>query len=310
MKKMADVRRDIKHFMAELDASTSWWIIRRLFMVVVGSIIAGFSYSLFQVPYNLAAGGVSGLGIIINQFTGFPVGIIYLLLNVPLLLLGFFTLERWRFLTYTLVSVVVFSVASDLFTAYLPFWLVEYPISDDLLLNAVYAGLLTGVGSGIVYRAGGTMGGTNVIGRLIQRRTGLPLSQTYLYADGLIIVIAGFVFGWDIALHALLIVFLGGIASDFTFEGPSTVRTVTIVTNQPQEVANALMEGLKQGASHWSITGSYTGNVHSMVMCTVYRSQVNDMRQIVATADPYAFVVVGQAHQALGGGFRRLKREK
>jgi uncharacterized membrane-anchored protein YitT (DUF2179 family) len=122
-----------------------------------------------------------------------------------------------------------------------------------------------------------------------------------------VIVAAGLIFGWDMALHAMLTLFLSGIATDFAMEGPSTVRTATIVTNNPDALTHALLVGLKQGASQWHATGSYTGKDRSMVFCTVYRSQVNDLKYIVATVDPTAFVVIGQAHQALGGGFMHLR---
>lgn len=101
--------------------------------------------------------------------------------------------------------------------------------------------------------------------------------------------------------------FLNGLASDYTLEGPSSVRTITVITDRPQAVAQALMAGLGRGVSHWQITGSYMDEAHSMLLCTVYRPQVNDVKRIVATVDPAAFVVIGMAHQALGAGFMPLK---
>ncbi len=297
-------------FAAKPDAATIWRAIRRSLMVIIGTIIIAIGYSLFQVPFNLAAGGISGLSIVLFPLTQIPVGTMFFLLNLPLLILGFYTLGRWRFLAYTLLSVVVFSFSTDVLNTYLPRLLTVYPVTDDMLLSSIYAGIIMGLGNGMVYRAGGTMGGTNVIGRIIQRKTGLPLSQTYMYTDGIIIVLSGVVFGWEIALHGLLIVFVVGMASDFALEGPSVIRTVTIVTDEPEELTKALMVGLNKGASHWNITGSYTGQTRSMVMCTVYRSQVNDLRYIVAMTDPDAFMVIGNAHQAHGGGFMWLKADK
>jgi uncharacterized membrane-anchored protein YitT (DUF2179 family) len=92
-------------------------------------------------------------------------------------------------------------------------------------------------------------------------------------------------------------------------EGPSQVRSATIITNEPQALTLALMQGLRQGASQWEITGSYTGKQRAMVWCTVSRAQVNDLKYIVANVDPDAFIVIGQSHQALGGGFLSLRRE-
>jgi uncharacterized membrane-anchored protein YitT (DUF2179 family) len=176
-----------------------------------------------------------------------------------------------------------------------------------VLLSAIYGGLVGGVGSGLNYRAGGTMGGTGIIGRIIQKRTGVPLSQVYLYTDGVIVLTAGAVFGWELALYALLTLFLAGMASDYTLEGPSSVRTATIITNNPEAVSQALIKGLGRGVSQWQITGSYTGETHAMLTCTIYRPQVNDLKRIVSQVDAQAFVTIGVAHQAFGTGFTPLK---
>jgi uncharacterized membrane-anchored protein YitT (DUF2179 family) len=294
--------------MRRAQLSNLWRWTRLLIVLVLGATLAALGYSLFQVPFNIAAGGVSGVSIIVNHFTGWPIGVIYLVLNIPLLILGYFSLGRWRFLTRTLVGVLVFSLSVDFFIANLPLWLASYPVTDDVLLNAIYGGIVGGIGAGLLYRSGGTLGGTSIVGRILQQRTGAPLSQVYFYTDGLIILTAGLVFGWEIALYSLLTLFLNGVASDYTLEGPSSVRTATVITDQPEVVSQALIEGLGRGVSHWEITGAYTGAPHAMLLCTVYRPQVNDLKRIIATADPDAFVVIGTAHQALGYGFSPLKQ--
>jgi uncharacterized membrane-anchored protein YitT (DUF2179 family) len=275
--------------------------------ITIGALIAALGYSMFQLPFNLAGGGLSGLAIIVNHFTGWSEGILYLLLNIPLLLLGFFYLGRWQFVINTVFAVFVFSAATDLFAAYLPLILPEQFITHDMLLSAMYAGLVSGIGTGMIYRVGGTLGSTGVIGRVIQIKTGFPLSQAYLYADGAIICLSGLVFGWEIALHAFLMMFLNGLASDFVMEGPSTVRMVMIVTNQPDNVGQALIVGLNRSVTYWNATGGYTGQSRSMLWCTISRSEVNALKKLVSAVDPHAFVVIGDAHQALGAGFPRLK---
>ena len=284
-----------------------WREIQRALLMTLGALLAALSYSLFQIPYNIAAGGVGGISIIINHFTGWPQGTLYLVMNIPLLILGFFYLGRWLFVVRTVITVIIFSVSTDLCLAYLPGLLEQYPLTSDILLSAIYGGLVGGVAGGLIYRSGSTIGGTGIIGRIIQMKTGVPLSQIYLYTDGLIVLAAGAVFGWEIALYALLTLFLNGIASDYTLEGPSSVRTATVITNQADQVSRALMTGLGHGVSQWQITGGYTGQSHTMLRCTIYRPQVNDLKRIVAEVDPAAFVTIGVTHQALGSGFLRLK---
>ncbi len=281
--------------------------IKKFLFLAIGTLITALSYALFQVPYNIAAGGISGLSIIINNFTGWPVGTLYLIMNIPLLILGFFYLGRWTFVIRTMVAVIIFSTATDLFLLYLPNMLDTYPLTDDTLLAAMYGGIISGLGIGLVYRAGATIGGTGIVGRIIQRKKGIPLSQIYLYTDGLIVLAAGVIFGWEISLYALLALFLSGITADYTLEGPSSVRTATIITNRPDSLSEALMAELGRGVSQWEITGSYTGENHAMLTCTVYRPQVSDLKQVVAQVDPQAFVTIGVAHQALGAGFIPLK---
>lgn len=300
--------RGIHLFGKQINPSQFRQTIQRLFMFTFGSLIIALAYSLFQIPYNLASGGVSGMGIILGHVTGLPVGVWIFLMNVPLLILGYKHLGQWRFLGATIFSVIVISVMTDVFTLYLPKILSPYPLTDDMLLSSIYAGLVSGIGMGLLYRFGGSPGGTGILGLIVQRKTGMPLSQIYLYTDGIVIVVAGVIFGWESALHATLILFLCGMASDFALEGPSMVRTATIVTTNSDELTKALMVGLNRGVSHWQVFGGYTGMPHTMILCTVLRSQVNDLKQIVADVDTNAFVVIGNAHQALGSGFLKLKK--
>ncbi len=305
---MAKDRRDIRALIEQIPFYSIWWTFRRLSMVFIGALIAALGYSMFQIPFQIVAGGVSGVGIIINHFTGLPEGILFLLLNIPIMILGYFHLGRWRFLLYTATAVVTFSVMADMFTYWLPQLLPKNRITDDMLLSGIYAGLVFGLGTGLIIRANGTIGGTTVIARIFQIKTGIPISQIYLYTDGLIIFASGLIFGWERALIALLTLFIGGIANDYIIEGPSFVRTAMIVTNYPDDVSRALMIGLNKGVSHWEIVGSYTGQKRSMVFCIIYRSQVQELKQVVAAVDENAFVVIEQAHQALGSGFISLRK--
>lgn len=286
-------------------------ILVQQWLILIGSALAALGYSLFQVPFNLAAGGVSGLAIIINKYTALPPGTLYLVLNIPLLVLGFYKLGRWRFLFSTILAVVAFSFLTDIFGHVLPEVLRRFPVTDDALLSAIYAGILYGVGMGLVFRNGGTVGGTSIPARLVHNATGFPMSQAYLYTDLSVIIAAGVVFTWESALLAFLTLVLSGIISDFTLEGTSQVRTAMIITDQPEPLTYALMTELRRGVSFWDITGGYTQQSHTMIYCTVLRSRVYDLKYIVAKIDPKAFMVIGVAQQAFGGlNFRKLKTEE
>jgi uncharacterized membrane-anchored protein YitT (DUF2179 family) len=284
-----------------------WQELRRLVLLVAGTLVTALAFSIFQEPYNLAAGGVSGIGLIVNTFTGWSVASFYFITNIPLLVLGFFYLGRWRFLVNTVIAVFIFSGAIEFFTRYLPGYLDQWPLTNNLLLSAIYAGLVGGIGEGLIYAAGATTGGTAIIGRIVQQRTGTPLSQVYLFVDGTIILVAAFVFGWEIALYALLTLMLSGMAADYVLEGPSRARTALIVTNKPVELIRAIDEQLGRGASQWDATGGYQGEKRTIVMCAIYRPQVNDLKAIIAQVDPSAFVTIGMTQQVLGLGFTRME---
>ena len=285
-------------------------IIKTTVIISFGAVIFALGFSLFQMPYNLAAGGITGLTIIIRNFIDLPPGALYVTFNVPLMIIGYRYLGRWQFLYRTVLSVLVFSITTDFLSYTMPKILKDYPMTSDMLLGSIYAGLVTGIGSGLIYRSGGTIGGTSIISRIIQRKTGIPLSQLYLIVDGTIVLIAVFTFGWEIALLAILVLMIGGIASDFVLEGPSVVRTASIVTDQPQEMAEALIDRLHRGVSIWEITGAYTGKKRAMVFCTVNRAQVFELKEVVSDVNPDAFMVIGNAQQALGAGFKRPKPRK
>lgn len=307
-KKPRSVRipRSIRKQFDTPDTVVNWRTIWYQFQIAVGSLVAALGFTLFQVPFKLAAGGISGLALILNHFTSVPIGLTILALNIPLLIIGFFQLGRWRFLVSTLLATVCFSIGVDLFDAHLPELLKNWPITDDLLLASIYAGVLFGIGMGVIQRAGGTIGGTAIPARILYERRGFPMSQSYLFTDIAIIILAGILFRWEVALLATLTLVLSGLFSDFVLEGISTVRTATIVTQKPDDVRWAILYQLRRGVSLWSIEGGYSKSPRTMVFCTVLRSRVEDLKYTIATVDPNAFIVIGVAQQVMGGYGQRV----
>ncbi len=272
-------------------------------LLTLGVVAASIGYAFFQVPYDLAAGGVSGIGIIVAHYTGFSPALFYLIANVPLLILGYFSLGGWRFLYRTIIAVIGFTFLSEWMLSTMPGYLAEWPITDNILLATIYAGLLGGIGAGLIFLAGGTLGGTAIVARAIQERTGIQISQIYLIVDGLIVVTAAFVFGWAIALYSFLVLLLSGLATDYVLEGPSRTRTATIITTKPDEIMRAIIDQLGRGVSYWRVMGGYTHEEKTLIHCTFYRQQLTDLRRIVHETDPKAFLTIGVSQQAVGEGF-------
>jgi len=195
---------------------------------------------------------------------------------------------------------VVYSLGVDGLAMVLP-----AGVTKDLLLNALYGGIVGGIGIGLIYRGGTSPAGTSVISRVIQLKTGIPNSQVYILIDGGVILIAGLVFGWEMALYGFITLFTWGFVADYVVEGPSVVRTVFIVTDSPEKVSQVLMERLGVGVTAWAGKGMFSKTEHTTLFSTVNRSDVNVLKAIVSDSDPKAFVVIAQGHQTKGGMLRK-----
>jgi uncharacterized membrane-anchored protein YitT (DUF2179 family) len=278
-------------------------LVLRLVLLLLGAFISAVAVIVFEAPFRIAPGGISGAAIILNHLIGTPLGVVVLLGNIPIQLIAFRLLGGWRVLAATIIAVVSYSVLLDLLTPYFP----PSGISNDIFLNSLFGGIIGGIGGGLVYRAGGTMGGTSTLGRILQQKYGIPLSNSTLYTDTIVIAAAGLVFGWESALYAMVSLFVGAAVSDYILEGPSVIRTAVIITDKPREVADAILTNLGRGVTGWEGKGMFTEQPHTILYCTVSRPQVNYLRSLVTYADPFAFIVIGQGHAAYGEGFREVK---
>ncbi len=279
-------------------------------VITFGAALTAFGFVMFQTPYNITAGGLSGLSIIIREFTNIPEGYAVLALNIPLLVLGWFHLGKWRFVSSTVYSIFAFSAFIQLFLEILPRYAPRYPLTDDKLLACIYAGVLFGLGLGLIQRAGSTIGGASIPARIIHDKTGFPMSQTYLFTDMGVICLGGLVFNWEMALLALLTLVLTGMFSDFTLEGVSQLRSAIIITKKPENMRYAIAHELQRGVSMWEAAGGYSGAARTVLYCTVRRSRVHDLRYTVSRIDPDAMIVIGVVQQAWGGyGNFKLKSE-
>jgi uncharacterized membrane-anchored protein YitT (DUF2179 family) len=274
--------------------------VRNYLFLTLGALIMIVNFNIFMAPGNIAPGGVGGLSLILNYYTGIPRGVGMLLISTPLLALGFWKLGRFRFLVRTLYVTILYTIGIDLTARFFP----PQGIVDDLLLTALYGGVLGGIGYGLVVRGRGMVSGTGIISRVIQLRTGIPISQLYIFIDGFVIVALGLTFGWERALYGLIMLFVWGLASDYVLEGPSVVRVVFIITDWPERVGAVLMERLGVGVTRWTGEGMYTRDAHTILFCTVTRPDVELLSSVVSEIDPAAFVVIGQGHQTKGGVVR------
>ncbi len=278
------------------------WIVR-LVVLLIGIFLGSVAVVLFLDPFNIAPTGISGLAVFLNRLIGTPIGVMIFLMNIPIVYMAYRFLGGWRTALFTALCVGLYSLMLDLLKPYMPVG----GISDDLLLNSIFGGIVGGIGTAMVQRVGGTFGGTSTLAVLLQKQIGTPLSTTYLYTDMATVVMSGFIFSWESALFATVALFMTGIATDYILEGPSVVRIATIITDKPEEVSQAVIS-MGRGVTAWDARGMYTHQPRTILYVTISRAQVNQLRDIVLRVDDRAFMVIEQGHTAYGQGFRKVRR--
>jgi len=280
--------------------------LRDFFLITLGTLTQAVGLMIFLVPANLASGGVSGIAQLVNYYTGWPIGMMVFFGNIPLFGLGWRFLGGRGFALRTAFAIATYSLFVDSLT-----WLPFFPksgLTDDLFLNALYGAVVSGIGYALVYRGRGTSGGSDILARILNHYRGIPMTQSYLLTDTVVILGAGFIFGWQAALYAIITLYVSGLVVDTVIEGGGTVRTALIVTSEPQAVTEQVMHDLERGVTVIPGTGAYTGTARPILYCVVTRSEVQMLKSIVQEADPRAFMVVGAAHEALGEGFAPFKK--
>jgi len=281
--------------------SQSFALIMRWVLMVAGSLISAIGVMIFMTPFDIAPTGVTGVAVILNITVGLPIGLMNFILNIPIMVWAARMLGGWRVVAWTGIFIVIFSVSLDGLTQFFP----PAGVSDEILLNAIFGGILGGVGGAMVIRAGGTTGGVSTLGRVLQEKYGFPLSSTYLYANVAVILLIGAVLGWEGALFAMVAIGVEGAVTDYVLEGPSVIRVAVVITDYPKEVSQVVLHQLRRGVTSWSATGMYTGRQRHILYVTVSRFQIDAFRTLVHSVDPEAFLVIAQGHVAYGEGFKK-----
>ena len=271
-------------------------------LLLLGALIQAFSMRLFLVPGQLVSGGISGLAQIVNHFVRFPIGVMVFVGNIPLFILGWRHLGGSKFAIRTAVAVGAFSLFTDLLVLFIP-----NGVTDDNVLNAIFGGVLLGAGLGLVYRGKGTSGGSDILGRILNFRFGIPISQSYLLTDTIVVLAGGFAFSWSKALYGLVVIYISGIAAEAVSEGSGIFRSAIIITSCYEKVAHEIMFEMERGVTILSATGGFTGQDRPTLYCVITRSEVNQLKELVNDIDPNAFMVIGTAHEAIGNGFQPMK---
>jgi uncharacterized membrane-anchored protein YitT (DUF2179 family) len=271
--------------------------------ISIGAIMVGLAYSLFYIPNQVVAGGVSGIGIMAFHLLGWPVGLVTLILNIPL----FFAGLRWGggFTTgmRTLFAIGVMSATVDLTNGRLPV------ITQNPLLYIAYGGLLDGAGMGLVFRAQGTTGGTDIIGRLLKRLAGIEISQAVFISNTLIVIGAALVFGLERALYGVLVAAVSAFVVDAVLSGGRQGRQAIIIASQWEMIRDALLAEMERGVTMLPARGAYTDTDRPILICVVSPTEVGALRRIIQRIEPEAFVIISATTEVWGQGFGKIHHD-
>ena len=283
---------------------TVWQKIGWIFWTVLGSAIFALGFSLFLMPHDMNAGGISGLAQVVVEILGFgSVGTLSILINLPLFILGGIKIGK-RFFAGSLLGMVLSSVLIDLF-AMIP------PVDMEPLLCVLYGGAVCGLGLGIVFISGTSTGGSDILVRLLKLKyRNVPIGQIALYFDLVVVALTGLVFQ-DIskALYTGIAVFVTSQVVDAVVYRFDYSKVALIISSEYEAIAQAIGKELDRGATFLHGEGTYSHSQTKVVLTAVKKQQLAELKEIVIHIDPNAFIIVQEAHQVLGDGFSRYSKE-
>ncbi len=266
-----------------------------------GILLGAVGLNMFLIPNRIAAGGLSGLATILYHTAGWPVGIVMLVVNIPLLLYGLHLFGR-GYTVRTIYGAVLYSVLVDLTAPYLSV------MTEDILLASIYGGVLSGIGAGIVFRYRCNTAGTAMVAAILNLKWGISVGQALLLADGIVVFLAGIVFhSAELALYAALSIFVTSKVVDIIQEGGLASKAFLIVTDRADVLTAEVNRRIVRGVTVIGARGGYSGQPKEVLLCVVTAEQITPLKELIHEYAPNAFVIVTDAYEVLGKGFADIR---
>lgn len=267
--------------------------------IMFGAALVGLAYNMFLLPARLAAGGVSGISTILYELFNFNPAYVQWLINIPLFIIGVLILGKdfsWKtLLGTTFVPLVIWLTAG----IKLPF--------DDPLLSAIYGGIMLGVGLGIVYRGNGSTGGTALIAQILKKFTGISSGFSQLLVDGLVVITSAFVFDFELALYAMISIYVTSKIIDFVQLQTSPTKLILIITDKEEEIQDIIKQEINRGLTKIKTLGGYSNQEKTMILCVVEQSEAVYFKKLLQEKEPTSFVIFINASEILGRGFSKAR---
>jgi len=263
--------------------------------IAAGAILAAYGIQGFIVYSGLGSGGVGGIALLLYYTLDLPIGVMTFLLNVPLFVLGWREVDK-RFVFKTIWGLVILSIFLDVFNGVKPF---DF---DDVFLGALYGGVIFGFATAIVFHFGGSLGGTDIVSKVIQKKYGVPMGTSALAINGVIILISWAVLGPKAALYTLVMIFVFGRVLDLIQSGVPA-KSITIISDRSKELVDRIMVDLGRGATFLHGRGAYSCEAKDIIICVVSLPEIGRLKRAVREIDPHAFIIIQNAGEVFGSGF-------
>lgn len=287
-----------------MNQSMLWNNVRSWSLLLAGTALYAFGLQYFIIPNLLMEGGVTGIAVLLNYALNLPVWLTSLLINLPLFFLGWRQLGKHAMI-YTFAGTLLLS----LFLWVAEFlvdrgWLTPFQSEQDFILVVLYAGVTLGIGLGLVFRAGGTTGGVDIVARILHRSRGWSMGQIILTLDVIILGISLMIIPKEKVLYTLVSVFIASKIIDFIQEGAYAAKAFTILCHTPEVLARTITKELDRGVTLMPAIGGYSGDDKKVIYCVVSRFEIGKLKSLVRQHDRRAFIVINDVHDVLGEGFR------
>lgn len=265
-------------------------------LITIGAFIMAFAVKNIYAPINLVTGGVSGLSIILNKLAHVPLWVTSFVINVILFVAGL-KLLGWKYIRKTTFTTAMLSFALAIIPSMNPF-------NGDMIISAIFGGVCTGVGVGLIVRCGTSTGGTDTLAYLIRLKLkDRSVVEIMRILDGIVVIIGIYFFGIKPAMYALITVYVVTWVSDGIVEGVNFSKQAFIISDKATDIANEIMEKLHRGVTEIDAKGMYTGNKKQVLFCVIRRKEITKFKEIISKIDKNAFVILSDSKEVFGGGF-------
>ncbi|MEG1310755.1 MAG: YitT family protein [Romboutsia sp.] len=267
-------------------------------LIVVGITLSAIGINAFLAPAKMLSGGLAGICVILNNLYGLNQGLVSFLLNIPIFIIGSKFLDR-KFLVISFINMIVFSAAlgvtQDLY---------KYITMDDIMLQCIYGGILNGIGLGLVFKARASAGGLDIIAAIMKRKFSIPLKNTYLSVNFIIVCAGGFLFGPRLVMYTLISMYLTTVMMDVAKDIFDQTKSILLISEKNEEIAKCIMSKMGTGVTFLEAEGAYTNNKKKIIYCIVSASQVAKLTELIYDKDESAFISVNNVEEVRGAGFR------